>query len=108
MIKDSQSCLISKVLDSLRNIYAYSFLTVLKRFGPSNRAPLSFPDSGWTLAIDIPATVPKLLDTLDIIDQLIASHDGSIYLAKDSRMSPGIFREMYPLYPEWKKIKDKI
>ncbi len=108
MIKDSKSFLISKVLDTLRNIYAYSFLTVLKRFGPSNKAPLSFPDSGWTLAIDIPAKVPNLLDTLDNIDQLIASNDGSIYLAKDSRMSTEIFRKMYPLYSDWKRIKEKV
>ena len=42
-VPDKSSHLISKTLESLRIIGAPSFLTVLKRFGPSNPGYLSFP-----------------------------------------------------------------
>ena len=54
--------LVPRALEVLRQVGAPSFLTVLKRFGHSNPAPLSFPIPGWTLAADLPAAVPGLLD----------------------------------------------
>ncbi|MBM5799208.1 MAG: FAD-binding oxidoreductase, partial [Cyanobacteria bacterium K_Offshore_0m_m2_072] len=53
--------LVPRTLEALRQVGAPSFLTVLKRFGHSNPAPLSFPIPGWTLAADVPAAVPGLL-----------------------------------------------
>ena len=53
--------------DALRDVLerfaasgAPSFLTVLKRFGAGNPAPLSFPAPGWTLTVDVPAATPGL------------------------------------------------
>ena len=95
-------------LETFKKISAPSFLTVLKRFGKSNQAPLSFPIEGWTLSIDIPAKVPNLLETLDTLDKQIISEGGRIYLAKDSRQNSEIFKAAYPRLNEWLKIREKM
>lgn len=100
--------LITYSLDLLRKIGVPSFLTVLKRFGKGNKSPLSFPQKGWTLAIDIPNNVSNLEKTLSKLDHKIALAGGRIYLAKDSRQSPKIFKSTYPLFNEWLEIKREL
>ena len=107
VVPDKSSFLISKILDSLKKIGAPSFLTVLKRFGKGNEAPLSFPIEGWTLAVDIPAKISGLMDTLNSLDELVVNEGGRIYLAKDSRQSSNTFKKSYLRYEEW-KIQKKI
>ena len=87
--------LVPRTLEFLRQVGAPGFLTVLKRFGPSNQAPLSFPIPGWTLAIDLPASVPGLPEALDRLDHEITASNGRIYLAKDSRQSSLTFLDSY-------------
>ena len=99
------SFLISKILDSLKKLGAPSFLTVLKRFGKGNEAPLSFPIEGWTLAVDIPAKISGLMETLNSLDELVVNEGGRIYLAKDSRQSSNTFKKSYLRYEEWKSQK---
>ena len=84
-----------------------SCLNVLKRFGPANPAPLSFPMPGWTLTVDLPieAGLDRLCDALD--EQVVAA-GGRVYLAKDSRLSAATFRRMYPRLEEFLAVRRKV
>jgi decaprenylphospho-beta-D-ribofuranose 2-oxidase len=105
-VPDEAAQLVPRTLEALRRVGAPSFLTVLKRFGAGNPAPLSFPIPGWTLAVDVPAAVPGLLEVLDQLDEEVAAVGGRVYLAKDSRQSNGMFRLSYKGLEDW--IKDRI
>lgn len=100
-VPEHGSEMIRTALERLRSAQAPSFLTVLKRFGPANPAPLSFPATGWTLALDLPAAVPGLAGVLDDLDEQVLAAGGRLYLAKDSRMAPAVFRAGYPRFDEW-------
>jgi decaprenylphospho-beta-D-ribofuranose 2-oxidase len=79
-------------------------VTVLKRFGPGNQAPLSFPTAGWTLAIDFPVG-PELGPVLDDLDTEVADAGGRVYLAKDSRVARRLIPAMYPRLDEWRQVR---
>nr|WP_232197274.1 FAD-binding oxidoreductase [Synechococcus sp. CB0205] len=103
-VPDAAAHLVSRTLQALREVGAPSFLTVLKRFGHGNPAPLSFPMPGWTLAADVPAAVPGLLPVLDQLDQEVAAAGGRLYLAKDSRQPAAMVQRSYPRLAEWQSL----
>lgn len=96
---------IKDILETLHKHKHPIYLAVLKRFRQENLAPLSFPLSGFTLALDIPLGSEKLFTCLDILDEIVIRAGGRIYLAKDARLKPKAFREMYKRYPEWLAVK---
>jgi decaprenylphospho-beta-D-ribofuranose 2-oxidase len=107
-VPDHAAHLVAHSLEVLRGVGAPSFLTVLKRFGPANPSPLSFPIPGWTLAADVPAAVPGLLEALDRLDGEVAAAGGRLYLAKDSRQSAAMFRRTYPRREEWSRTRQSL
>ena len=100
-VPNAASLMVQRALEALRQLGAPSFLTVLKRFGPSNPAPLSFPIPGWTLAADVPAAVPGLLEVLNQLDEEVAAAGGRLYLPKDSRQKARMFFRTHEKLKEW-------
>lgn len=84
-----------------------SFLAVLKRMGPADGGFLSFPMYGYTLALDIPWQ-PDLDSFLSELDQIVLEYGGRVYLAKDAVLKAKAFREMYPSYDQWLKVKRRV
>ncbi|MBI1349508.1 MAG: FAD-binding protein [Actinomycetales bacterium] len=107
-VPDSAGHLVGETLGRLRAIGAVSPVTVLKRFGAANPGPLSFPQPGWTLAIDVPTGVDGLAATLDSLDEEVLAVGGRLYLAKDSRMSPQMMAASYPRLAEWQRVRDAM
>jgi decaprenylphospho-beta-D-ribofuranose 2-oxidase len=96
------------VVERLAGSGTASFLAVLKRFGPANPAPLSFPLPGWTLALDIPAGLDGLGALLAELDEIVLGCGGRHYLAKDAATTPDAIRRGYPRLAEWQAIRDRV
>ena len=94
-------------LEMIVNSGHLSCLNVLKRLGPSNPAPLSFPMPGWTLTVDLPIE-PGLDKLCDALDEQVVAAGGRVYLAKDSRLSAETFRTMYPRLEEFLTVRRQV
>ena len=87
---------------------APSFLSVLKRFGSANPAPLSFPAPGWTLTVDVPTATAGLRDLFHTFDELVLGAGGRHYLAKDAHLTPDAVRRGYPRLDEWQQVRASV
>jgi len=108
VVADRYGETVRRVIERLTSLKLASFLAVLKRFGPGDPGPLSFPMAGWTLALDLPVGYHLLDSLLDELDQLVMGVGGRIYLAKDSRVSPENFAAMYPRLDEWRAVRHRV
>lgn len=108
VVPDDRGEVIRKAIEELGSIKAASFLAVLKRFGPGDPGPLSFPMPGWTLALDLPIGHQRLGQVLDLLDAMVVEAGGRVYLAKDSRLAPSTFRSMYPRVDQFLEEKERV
>ena len=80
-----------------------SFLAVLKKFGnvPSP-GMMSFPEPGYTLALDFANLGQKTDKLFEILDRIVDDAGGRLYPAKDSKMNEMQFKNYYPQFEKFK------
>jgi decaprenylphospho-beta-D-ribofuranose 2-oxidase len=108
VVGDRHAETVRRIIEQLTELKLASFLAVLKRFGPGDPGPLSFPIPGWTLALDLPIGYDQLDRLLDGFDQQVAEVGGRVYLAKDSRVARPMFERMYPELDAWRTVRDGV
>lgn len=85
---------IEALLDRIAETGQGAFLAVLKKFGPG-RGGLSFPEEGYTLALDFPVNRQSLA-LIDALEAETVGFGGRFYLAKDSHLRPERLRAADP------------
>ncbi|HQR27793.1 MAG TPA: FAD-binding oxidoreductase [Nocardioides sp.] len=107
VLPDPEGGRLARILERISAAGHASFLAVLKRFGPGNPGPLSFPTVGWTLALDLPVGA-GLVPLLAELDREVVGAGGRIYLAKDSRLPGALLEQMYPRLDEFRAVRARV
>ncbi|MFB7298535.1 FAD-binding protein [Streptomyces rubiginosohelvolus] len=81
---------------------------VLQRFGAADPGLLSFAAPGWSLELDLPASLSGLGRFLDGVDEEVAAAGGRVCLAQDSRMRPETAAAMYPRLAEFRELRARL
>jgi len=97
---------IRQILELIAATHTGSFLVVLKSFG-NIKSPglLSFPQEGYTLALDFPNQGEPTLALLERLDKITIMAKGAVYPAKDARMSAANFQKYFP---QWRELQSYI
>ena len=104
--KNNAKIAILEILNYLNKNNNLSSLAVLKLHGKQNSNYLSFPRSGYSLAMDFPYS-EKIKIVFEELDKMVLKHGGKVYLTKDTRLSSYFFKKFYPNYYEIKKVRQK-
>ena len=84
-----------------------SFLAVLKTFGDRpSPGLLSFPRPGTTLALDFPNRGEATHALMACLDAIVREANGALYPAKDGRMPADMFRQSFPHWEAFARLKD--
>lgn len=105
-VMPSSPQLYQEFVERFQRLGGCSFVTVFKDCGAAGPGPLSFPQRGTSLTLDIPITKDGSTQRLCTeLDTFVIANGGRIYLAKDAFVSPANFRRMYPRFEEWDQVR---
>ncbi len=84
-----------------------SFLAVLKALGDAGTGHLSFPQPGYTLALDFP-NAPGAVALIGQLERITADQGGRTYFAKDSTLKAEEAHRMYPRLAQFQAVLNDI
>jgi len=98
---------LKETLNEIKSYGQIPALGVMKTFGNiKSKGLLSFPTEGLTLALDFRNKGNTTFNFLNKLDNVVYKYDGSIYPAKDARMSKNSFNRSFKNIDEFSKYID--
>ncbi len=98
---------VARLLELMRASQMGSFLTVLKHMGEKRSGGcLSFPRPGVTLAVDFPYRGAPTQRLVRQLEDVVLSHGGAVYPAKDALMSTAAFEGLSDRHVEFAAARD--
>lgn len=95
-----------EIFERFRRLDTKPVMAVLKTLSAGDGL-LSFPLSGYTLAVDLPVT-DELFPLLRDVDQIVVNAGGRLYLAKDSTQSRPTFEASYGNLGAFRQLRRAI